>query len=315
MVARGQQRPGLRRRVQRPVPHRRHDRLRELHAGLRVHLQQPERHRRLRLRQQLHRLSLRILESALSEAKGACLRGMPPSRCSRRDSLSTPHAPTRRPCTRSTSPSSALYFVFTLGVGLWVVAPPAERGRLLPRRARSAGLGHPALHRRHRDLARSPSSRSPGIGARGDLTFLQLTFGYLVGRIGVARLAPPRLLPGRPGDRLRPAGIALRRRHPPAHLAHLPRLPLPGRRGPGLRQRHPARAGHRLERPDRHRGHGRRHHGLHLVRRVQGGGLDRRAAALGLPRGRHRRAVHRLAAGRRRRTWRSRARARRASSG
>jgi solute:Na+ symporter, SSS family len=32
----------------------------------------------------------------------------------------------------------------------------------------------------------------PGIGARGDLTFLQLTFGYLVGRIGVAAW----LLPG-----------------------------------------------------------------------------------------------------------------------
>jgi SSS family solute:Na+ symporter len=32
----------------------------------------------------------------------------------------------------------------------------------------------------------------PGIGARGDLTFLQLTFGYLVGRIGVAMW----LLPG-----------------------------------------------------------------------------------------------------------------------
>ena len=32
----------------------------------------------------------------------------------------------------------------------------------------------------------------PGIGARGDLTFLQLTFGYLVGRVGVAAW----LLPG-----------------------------------------------------------------------------------------------------------------------
>ena len=32
----------------------------------------------------------------------------------------------------------------------------------------------------------------PGIAARGDLTFLQIAFGYLVGRIGVARL----LLPG-----------------------------------------------------------------------------------------------------------------------
>ena len=32
----------------------------------------------------------------------------------------------------------------------------------------------------------------PGIAARGDLTFLQLAFGYLAGRIGVAAL----LLPG-----------------------------------------------------------------------------------------------------------------------
>src|SRR2546422_8788546 len=32
----------------------------------------------------------------------------------------------------------------------------------------------------------------PGLAARGDLTFLQIAFGYLVGRIGVARL----LLPG-----------------------------------------------------------------------------------------------------------------------
>ena len=32
----------------------------------------------------------------------------------------------------------------------------------------------------------------PGLAARGNLTFLQLSFGYLVGRIGVARL----LLPG-----------------------------------------------------------------------------------------------------------------------
>src|SRR2546423_14854938 len=32
----------------------------------------------------------------------------------------------------------------------------------------------------------------PGLAARGDLTFLQIAFGYLVGRIGVAKL----LLPG-----------------------------------------------------------------------------------------------------------------------
>ena len=31
----------------------------------------------------------------------------------------------------------------------------------------------------------------PGIAARGNLTFLQLSFGYLIGRIGVARLLLP----------------------------------------------------------------------------------------------------------------------------
>ena len=57
MVARGQRRPGVRRRLQRPVSGRHHHRLRQLDAGLGVHLQQPQRDRRLRVRQQLHRLS------------------------------------------------------------------------------------------------------------------------------------------------------------------------------------------------------------------------------------------------------------------
>jgi SSS family solute:Na+ symporter len=84
-----------------------------------------------------------------------------------------------------------LYFVFTLGVGLWV-----------SRHQRSAAdyfLGArdlPAWAILLSIVATETSALTvisiPGIGARGDLTFLQLTLGYLVGRIGVARW----LLPG-----------------------------------------------------------------------------------------------------------------------
>ena len=85
----------------------------------------------------------------------------------------------------------ALYFVFTLGLGLWVA-----------RRQRSASdyfLGArdlPAWAILLSIVATETSALTvisvPGIGARGDLTFLQLTFGYLLGRIGVALW----LLPG-----------------------------------------------------------------------------------------------------------------------
>lgn len=78
-----------------------------------------------------------------------------------------------------------LYFVFTLGLGLWVA-----------RRQQSAAdyfLGArdlPAFAILLSIVATETSALTvisvPGIGARGDLTFLQLTFGYLVGRIGVA---------------------------------------------------------------------------------------------------------------------------------
>jgi SSS family solute:Na+ symporter len=84
-----------------------------------------------------------------------------------------------------------VYFVFTLGVGLWV-----------SRHQRSAAdyfLGArdlPAWAILLSIVATETSALTvisvPGIGARGDLTFLQLTFGYLIGRIGVARW----LLPG-----------------------------------------------------------------------------------------------------------------------
>jgi solute:Na+ symporter, SSS family len=84
-----------------------------------------------------------------------------------------------------------LYFIFTLGLGLWVA-----------RRQRSAAdyfLGArdlPAWAILLSIVATETSALTvisvPGIGARGDLTFLQLTFGYLLGRIGVAAW----LLPG-----------------------------------------------------------------------------------------------------------------------
>src|SRR5213078_320140 len=60
----------------------------------------------------------------------------------------------------------------------------------------------------------------PGLASRGNLTFLQIAFGYLVGRIGVAAL----LFPGHARHRLpaigapvRPCGAAHRVRRVPAH--------------------------------------------------------------------------------------------------
>ena len=84
-----------------------------------------------------------------------------------------------------------VYFTLTLGIGLW-----------LTRRQSTAGdyfLGArdlPALAVLLSIVATETSALTvisvPGIGARGDLTFLQLSFGYLIGRIGVAAW----LLPG-----------------------------------------------------------------------------------------------------------------------
>lgn len=84
-----------------------------------------------------------------------------------------------------------LYFVFTLGLGLWVARSQ--------RSATDYFLGArdlPAWAILLSIVATETSALTvisvPGIGARGDLTFLQLTFGFLVGRIGVAAW----LLPG-----------------------------------------------------------------------------------------------------------------------
>ena len=83
------------------------------------------------------------------------------------------------------------YFILTLGVGLWVTRSQRTAGdyflgaRNLP--AWSVLLSIVAT-----ETSALTVISIPGVGARGDLTFLQLTFGYLVGRIVVARW----LLPG-----------------------------------------------------------------------------------------------------------------------
>lgn len=84
-----------------------------------------------------------------------------------------------------------VYFALTLGIGLWATRRQSTAGdyflgaRNLPAAAVLLSI-----------VATETSALTvisvPGIGARGDLTFLQLAFGYLVGRIGVAAW----LLPG-----------------------------------------------------------------------------------------------------------------------
>ncbi len=84
-----------------------------------------------------------------------------------------------------------LYFALTLGIGMWSSRRQANAGdyflgaRDLPAWAVMLSI-----------VATETSALTvvsvPGIGARGDLTFLQLSFGYLLGRIAVAAW----LLPG-----------------------------------------------------------------------------------------------------------------------
>jgi len=86
----------------------------------------------------------------------------------------------------------------------------------------------------------------PGIAARGDLTFLQIAFGYLAGRIGVAAL----LLPGYFEGTQDTAYQRLERRSAAAPAAPRPPsfcLPRPRGLRPHLRHRHPPRDHHAVE--------------------------------------------------------------------
>ncbi len=85
----------------------------------------------------------------------------------------------------------AVYFIATLGLGLWVSRRQETAGDYF------LGARHlPAWAILLSIVATETSALTvisvPGIAARGDLTFIQLAFGYLVGRIGVAAW----LLPG-----------------------------------------------------------------------------------------------------------------------
>lgn len=83
------------------------------------------------------------------------------------------------------------YFAGTLGAGLWVSRSQSTAGDYF-----LGARNLPAWAVLFSIVATETSALTvisvPGVGARGDLTFLQLAFGYLVGRIGVAAW----LLPG-----------------------------------------------------------------------------------------------------------------------
>jgi SSS family transporter len=84
-----------------------------------------------------------------------------------------------------------VYFAATLGVGLWVTRAQRTVGDYF-----LGARDLPAWSILLSIVATETSALTvisiPGVGARGDLTFLQLAFGYLLGRILVARW----LLPG-----------------------------------------------------------------------------------------------------------------------
>jgi len=83
------------------------------------------------------------------------------------------------------------YFALTMGAGLWVSRSQSTAGDYF-----LGARNLPAWAILFSIVATETSAITvisvPGLGARGDLTFLQLTFGYLIGRLGVALW----LLPG-----------------------------------------------------------------------------------------------------------------------
>ena len=83
------------------------------------------------------------------------------------------------------------YFVLTLGLGLWVTRSQRTAGDYFLG-ARNLPAWTVLLSIVATETSALTVISIPGVGARGDLTFLQLTFGYLVGRFFVARW----LLPG-----------------------------------------------------------------------------------------------------------------------
>jgi SSS family solute:Na+ symporter len=84
-----------------------------------------------------------------------------------------------------------VYFIATLGIGFWVSRGQKSTGDYFLG-ARDLPAWGVLLSIVATETSALTVISIPGVGARGDLTFLQLPFGYLVGRIGVALW----LLPG-----------------------------------------------------------------------------------------------------------------------
>src|SRR4026209_31671 len=84
-----------------------------------------------------------------------------------------------------------VYFALTLGVGLWVTRSQRTAGDYFLG-ARNLPAWAVLLSVVATETSALTVISIPGVGARGDLTFLQLPLGYLIGRIFVARW----LLPG-----------------------------------------------------------------------------------------------------------------------
>jgi SSS family solute:Na+ symporter len=84
-----------------------------------------------------------------------------------------------------------VYFALTLGVGLWVTRSQRTAGDYFLG-ARDLPAWAVLLSVVATETSALTVISIPGVGARGDLTFLQLPLGYLIGRIFVARW----LLPG-----------------------------------------------------------------------------------------------------------------------
>jgi SSS family transporter len=84
-----------------------------------------------------------------------------------------------------------VYFILTLGVGLWVTRSQKTAGDYFLG-ARDLPAWGVLLSIVATETSALTVISIPGVGARGDLTFLQLPLGYLIGRLFVARW----LLPG-----------------------------------------------------------------------------------------------------------------------
>lgn len=89
-----------------------------------------------------------------------------------------------------------VYFALTLGVGLWVTRSQRTAGDYFLG-ARNLPAWGVLLSIVATETSALTVISIPGVGARGDLTFLQLPFGYLVGRLFVAWWLLPGYFTGR----------------------------------------------------------------------------------------------------------------------